>query len=183
MTSSVATPLLNDKSKRGWNHNTTATALCPLKLCTQFLHDPMYAPYSQMPMFDQLTVYRAFHNSIQSGTLRIKTGNYPCFLYPNNTAYNSKDRAKGLFRGPVFIRVHFRCLSVTFPDTSSSKDSPICLHGPFICFHWSPTATCALNSEIHGMKKVTPEMIVYISVQVSIPTSLIIQTSCLHPRP
>ena len=51
-TSSVATPLLNDKSKRGWNHNTTAAALCPLKLRTQFLHDPMYASYSQMPVFN-----------------------------------------------------------------------------------------------------------------------------------
>ena len=39
-------PILNDKSKRGWNHNTTAAALCPLKLHTTFLHDPMYVRYS-----------------------------------------------------------------------------------------------------------------------------------------
>ncbi|KAF8258168.1 hypothetical protein EI94DRAFT_1184096 [Lactarius quietus] len=46
--SSVAPPLLlNNKSKRGWNHNTTAAALCPLKLRTTFLIDPMYAPHLQ----------------------------------------------------------------------------------------------------------------------------------------
>lgn len=144
-TSSVATPLLNNKSKRGWDHNTTAAALCPLKLRTQFLHDPMYVPYSQMPVFNRLTVYRAFRNSVQSGTLRIKTGDYPCFLYPDNAAYNSKDRAKGLFRGHVFIRVHFRCWSVMFPDTSSSEDSPICLHGPFVRLHWSPNCCTCLE--------------------------------------
>ena len=92
-----------------------------------------------------MTVYRAFRNSVQSRTLRIKTGNYPCFLYPNNAAYNSKDRAKGLFRGHVFIRVHFHCWSVMFPDTSSSKDSLVCLHGPFVCLHWSPNCCTCLK--------------------------------------
>ena len=32
-------PVLVDKSKRGWNHNSTAAALCPLKLRTKFTLD------------------------------------------------------------------------------------------------------------------------------------------------
>ncbi|KAI9445896.1 hypothetical protein H4582DRAFT_2052041 [Lactarius indigo] len=82
----VPIPLLSpsDKSRRGWNHDATAAALCPLKLRTN-----------------------GFHNSVQSGTLRIKTGDYPCFLYPHDATYNPGDRAKGLFRGHIFIRTHY----------------------------------------------------------------------------
>ncbi|KAF8274404.1 hypothetical protein EI94DRAFT_1825418 [Lactarius quietus] len=129
---SVAPPLLlNDKSKRGWNHNTTAAALCPLKLRTTFLIDPI-----------------AFHNSVQSGTLRIKTGDYPCFLYPDSARYNRNDCANGLFRGHIFIRA-LRSIYT----------------GPSSAFTGHQTAARASNSELHGMKEVTPEMIAYISVQ------------------
>ena len=48
LATSLAPPLLlNDKSKRGWNHNITAAALCPLKLRAMFHLDPMYACYYQ----------------------------------------------------------------------------------------------------------------------------------------
>lgn len=56
-TSSITTPLmlLNDKSKRGWNHNSTAAVLCPLKLRTTFLRDPLYACFThRLLRFDQM---------------------------------------------------------------------------------------------------------------------------------
>jgi len=30
------------KNNRGWNHNATAAALCPLRLCAEFDEDPLY---------------------------------------------------------------------------------------------------------------------------------------------
>ncbi|KAI9429458.1 hypothetical protein H4582DRAFT_2028506 [Lactarius indigo] len=131
-TPSVTPPLLsNEKTKRGWNHNSTAAALCPIKLRTLFNLDPI-----------------GFRNSVQSGTLRIKTGDYPCFLYPDNTVYNPQDRANGLFRGHIFIRA----LRSVYT-------------GPSSAFTGHRTAARASNSEINGMKEVTPEMVAYISVQ------------------
>ncbi|KAI9461998.1 hypothetical protein BJY52DRAFT_1185340 [Lactarius psammicola] len=121
----------NDKSRQGWNHNATATALCPLKLRARFNLDPI-----------------GFHNNVQSGTLRIKTGDYPCFLYPLNVAYNPNDRANGLFHGHIFIRA----LRLVYTDPSSA-------------FTGHRTAARASNSELNGMKEVSPEMIAYISVQ------------------
>ncbi|KAH9015479.1 hypothetical protein EDB85DRAFT_2156650 [Lactarius pseudohatsudake] len=121
----------HEKTMRGWNHNSTAAALCPIKLRTQFVLDPI-----------------GFRNSVQSGTLRIKTGDYPCFLYPNNTVYNPRDRANGLFRGHIFIRA----LRSVYT-------------GPSSAFTGHRTTARASNSEINGMKEVSPEMVAYISVQ------------------
>ncbi|KAH9166552.1 hypothetical protein EDB89DRAFT_1984315 [Lactarius sanguifluus] len=126
-------PLLppGDKSRRGWNHDATAAALCPLKLRTQFKLDPI-----------------GFRNSVQSGTLRIKTGDYPCFLYPHDITYDPGDRAKGLFRGHIFIRA----LRSVYT-------------GPSSAFTGHRTAARASNSELNGMTQVSPEMVAYISVQ------------------
>ncbi|KAH9040989.1 hypothetical protein EDB85DRAFT_2140153 [Lactarius pseudohatsudake] len=121
----------NDKSRQGWNHDATAAALCPLKLRTQFNLDPI-----------------GFRNSVQSGTLRIKTGDYPCFLYPHDIKYDPGDRAKGLFRGHIFIRA----LRSVYT-------------GPSSAFTGHRTAARASNSELNGMTQVSPEMVVYISVQ------------------
>ena len=52
--------LLNDKSKRGWNHDTTAAALCPLKLRATFLLDTMYGLIHKLLTFDPL------HDMLQS---------------------------------------------------------------------------------------------------------------------
>ncbi|KAH9025255.1 hypothetical protein EDB83DRAFT_2427662 [Lactarius deliciosus] len=133
ITASSVTPPLpsHEKTMRGWNHNSTAAALCPIKLRTQFDLDPI-----------------GFRNSVQSGALRIKTGDYPCFLYPNNTVYNPRDRANGLFRGHIFIRA----LRSVYT-------------GPSSAFTGHRTAARASNSEINGLKEVSPEMVAYISVQ------------------
>lgn len=121
------------------------------------------------------SVHRVFCNSVQSGTLRIKTGHYPCFLYPDNAAYNSKNIAKGLFHGHIFIRVRLFCylcvhrLILVHPKALRSIYT-----GPSSAFtgHW--TAARSSNAELHGMKEVTPEMIAYISVQVSSSRCLIV---------
>ncbi len=49
----VSVPLLlpNDKSRRGWNHDATAVALCPLKLRTKFALDPLYVLHSATAHF------------------------------------------------------------------------------------------------------------------------------------
>lgn len=86
-----------------------------------------------------MTCYRAFRNSVQSGTRRIKSGDYPCFLYPDTAVYNPHRRAKGLFRGHIFIRVLYLHLVVALTNTGTIEGSPVNIYRPFFCHHWTPS--------------------------------------------
>ena len=55
----------------------------------------------------RLPSFRDFMDNVKNGTIRLRASQWPSFLYPHSTIFNSFNRAKGLFRGHVFLRVSF----------------------------------------------------------------------------
>lgn len=57
-------------------------------------------------------------SNVLDGTTKIKTTQWPSFLYPNGTVYNPECLDEGLFRGEVFLQVDFplRFLLSADPD-------------------------------------------------------------------
>jgi hypothetical protein len=44
-------------------------------------------------------------DGVKDATIQIKSGELPSFLYASDQAYNPDDRAYGLLRGEVLVRV------------------------------------------------------------------------------
>ena len=99
---------MEKKSNRGWNNPYTAHLLCPLKHLQEFDRDPQQV---LALIYDQLTGFseslRLFMNKVLDGTLKIKTSQWPLFLYPDDTVYNPECIDEGLFRGSLMIQVGF----------------------------------------------------------------------------
>lgn len=84
------------KSNRGWNHNATAAALCPLRLRTEFDEDPLCANLILICL-DILIFQRCFRNKVLNGEVKIHEKDFPSFLYPNGTVYDLNNIDRDLF--------------------------------------------------------------------------------------
>jgi len=85
---------------------------------------------------------------VKNGMIRLRASQWPSFLYPHNAVFNSSDRAKGLFRGHVFLRVLRHIY--TGPSSSINKFR---------------AASKLSKGEIHGMKEVTGRHVAYAALQ------------------
>jgi len=105
----VQPPITNTKSARGFNHPIVGKLLCPLQLHQEYEADPMWVIVTcTMPQTELVPLYSLFKNKIENATLQFCSHderNWPSFLYPPGSEYNTNELDKGLFRGPIVIRV------------------------------------------------------------------------------
>jgi hypothetical protein len=102
----ITPPIIGSrKDTRGWNHNATAAALCPLKYREEFNANPLYVCANIFISARLMIIHSEFRQKVESGQIVIRAKDLPSFLYPHGTVYNRDGIATGLFRGHILIRV------------------------------------------------------------------------------
>lgn len=100
----------HDKFSCGFQNDTTARLLCPVKYdwdCAKWvLHSP--------PPSHPLTGPPRHRNKIQDWhpDFLVTANSWPCFLYENNH-YDLSEPAKGLFKGSILLKVCYAVLQNT----------------------------------------------------------------------
>jgi hypothetical protein len=124
------------------------------------------------PTTNLLIAVRSVRGAVNSGdpSYEVTAQNPPAYLYEDPTKYDPALVLRGLMRGPFLVRVSktklfMRCYS-------------LCCQC-FLALYWSPSRalardlsatsskSCGLNSK-YGLRTVTPAMIVYAAIQVSV---------------
>jgi hypothetical protein len=102
----ITPPIIGSrKDNRGWNHNATAAALCPLRYREEFDANPLYVCANKFISAHLTILHSAFRQKVESGQIVIRAKDLPSFLYPQGSVYNRDGVANGLFRGHIFLRV------------------------------------------------------------------------------
>lgn len=94
-----------DKIQRGWNHIQTARALCPMHSIADFNIDRQCVVYRVLDCRSIHGFFRAYMDRVKDGIIKIKSFEFPSFLYQSNETYDPDDRGHGLLRGDALIRV------------------------------------------------------------------------------
>lgn len=154
---------------RGFNNTITARLLCPAKHIEQFKRDPEgYAGCFSHHIHTLITEHRT-RKDLKHRRLRLvdREGSpfFPIFLYDEELM--DRTTTKGLFRGPLLVKVGFTPPSKVTADGNSQAYRYIFL-GP------SESHTVGTkkgkkrgNAAIHGMHAVKPSTICYAVIQVT----------------
>jgi hypothetical protein len=117
-------------------------------------------------------------DSVKDGTLKIKSGDFPAFIYPSNRRFDPSNRGRGLLRGEALVRVSDDDL-VYVDDI----DNDLCKTFRLL-FTGASSAATGVSSKgvkkckaaIHGIREPAPETIAYSAVLVS-PSFIFSSTS------
>jgi hypothetical protein len=107
--------------------------------------------------------------SIKDGKLKIKSGEFPAFVYPSSKRFDPSNRGQGLLRGEALVRV-----SEDHPIYTYDTDNDVCKTFRLLFTGASSAATgfCPkgikkCKAAIHGIREPAPETIAYSAVLVS----------------
>ncbi|KAH0825793.1 hypothetical protein J3R83DRAFT_8848 [Lanmaoa asiatica] len=95
----------------------------------------------------------------------VTANSWPHFLYENNH-YDSSEPAKGLFKGSILLK-GFK-LIFTSPTSVDADENQLIVSNVLAKCHRGERRTCPTVANLLKMKRVTPQAIVYIVVQVSL---------------
>jgi hypothetical protein len=62
-------------------------------------------------------------DGVKDGTIQIKSAEIPRFLYASDQVFNPNDRARGLLRGEVLVRVSLHNLVLQYVDNELVRPS------------------------------------------------------------
>lgn len=160
----------SSKLWRGFNHIITTHLLCPAKHLEQFKRDPaqyahnMFTVLYLQPDFEPRTQQDLKHRRLR---LIDRDGYpfFPAFLYSEEMMDGSA--TKGLFRGPLLVKVGFVLSPKVTVDTRLQAYRHLFL-GPSQS-HSTSTKTNKKkgNAAIHGMHTVKPSTLCYTVIQVT----------------
>jgi len=157
------------KDWRGFNHGITARLLCPARYIDQFKRDAeAYVRCLICCICVLITKYRTRRDLKQRRLRLIDREGYPffpVFLYDEDMMDGTA--TKGLFRGPLLVKVNFVLSANTITNTHSQAYRYIFL-GPSQSHAASAKRSKKKgNAAIHGMRAVKPPTICYVAIQVT----------------
>jgi hypothetical protein len=117
--------------------------------------------------------------SVKDGKIKIKSSDFPAFIYPSNRRFHPFDRAQGLLRGDALVRVSDgHPIYISNTDNDLGKTFRLLFTGAnSAATGVSPKGSKKCKAAIHGIRDPTPETIAYSAILVS--SSFIIRSTPL----
>jgi hypothetical protein len=154
----------NNKSERGFNHETTGFLLCPTEY--DWANPEYVMPHNKL-YFDIPHLWSRVKRQLQSFELPVKGDQWPIFLY-RDYSYNRDKPWEGLLRSTILVQVSF--VASFFPTLHNNFYAHVQAYKHIFM---SPSsvekenkATRSGNAYIHGMTSVTFASLAYIATQV-----------------
>jgi hypothetical protein len=107
--------------------------------------------------------------NVKDGKLKIKSGEFPAFVYPSSKRFDPANRGQGLLRGEALVRVREGHLLYSYDiDNDLHKTFRLLFTGASsAATGFCPKGIKKCKAAIHSIREPAPETIAYSAVLVS----------------